>query len=135
MRYISNLNSTDARRSQHKARRLVRPATPLTACVQRTSLLFLPYAGAIYRMSAELNSVLWINQEKFVAMATSLETSKNNFSLIICRRSSTNPANLTKIDPVDVEMFVLKGIVEIRDSSRTYNPRACLAWRTKQRNR
>jgi len=78
-------------------------------------------------MSAELNSVLWINQEKFVAMATSLETSKNNFSLIICRRSSTNPANLTKIGPVDVEMIGLKGIVKIRDSSRTYNPPGLLS--------
>jgi len=42
--------------------------------------------------------------QKLVAMATSLERSKNNFRLFIYSHSCTNLANSVKICPVDVQI-------------------------------
>ena len=51
---------------------------------------------------------------KLVATATSLEEwKKSNFSLFIYGQSSTNPANLVKIGPVDVEITVVTEITKI----------------------
>ena len=47
---------------------------------------------------------------KLVAMATSLEGSKNNLRSFICGESSTGPANFVKIGPVDAEII---GLTEI----------------------
>jgi len=48
------------------------------------------------------------SQQKFVAMATSFEGSKNNFRWFIYGQSSTIPANFVKIGPVDVETGLTK---------------------------
>ena len=60
-------------------------------------------------MSREVKGVDWrsILPTKLVATATSLEGSKNNFRSFIHGQSSTNPANLVKIGPVDVEVIGL----------------------------
>ena len=54
----------------------------------------------------DVNYVDWwsILPKKLVAVATSLEGSKNNFRLFIYSHSSTNLANSVKICPVDVQI-------------------------------
>jgi len=55
---------------------------------------------------------------------------KTHFRLIVLRQSSTNPANLTKVDPVDVEIIiiVLREMVKKLHSSRGgYTERAVSA--------
>jgi len=52
----------------------------------------------------------------------SLRDRKTIFRLIVKSHCSTKLANLAKINPVDAEIIGLKGIVEIRNSSRTYSP-------------
>jgi len=49
---------------------------------------------------------------KLVAMAMSLERSKNNFSSFIYGQSSTSPANFVKIRLVDIEISGLKEITK-----------------------
>ena len=44
-------------------------------------------------------------------MTTSLERSKKQFRLIICRQSSTHPENLAKIGPADFEISGSTGII------------------------
>jgi len=48
-------------------------------------------------------------------MATSLEGLKNNFQINYLHPSSTNPENLAKVVPADVEIFglTMTGIVKI----------------------
>jgi len=72
-------------------------------------LHFLPKANAIYRMSPELTSVGKVN-ENWLARRHPLTGRKTNFRLTIYSHSSTKPANLAKIDPVDIEITGLKGI-------------------------
>ena len=51
---------------------------------------------------------------------------KTNLTSIICTRSSTNPANLTKIGPVNVGTTDLKGIVKIRNCNGACFTQYCL---------
>jgi len=51
-----------------------------------------------------------------------LRDRKTTFRLIVKSHCSTKLANLAKINPVDAEIIGLKGIVEIRNSSRTQSP-------------
>ena len=65
----------------------------------------LPYANAIYRMSPELSSMDKANRNWLPQQHPLSERKKTNFRLIIYSRNSTNPANLAKIVPVDVEII------------------------------
>ena len=64
----------------------------------------LPYANAIYRMSPELSSMDKANRN-WLPQQHLLSERKTNFRLIIYSRNSTNPANLAKIGPVDVQII------------------------------
>jgi len=56
----------------------------------------------------DVKKIVWIySQEKLIVMATSLGDRKNNFRSFIANHSSTNPANLVKIVPVDVKIIGL----------------------------
>ena len=72
-------------------------------------------------MSPELNSVNKSNK-KLVARQRPLRDRRANFGLIIYSRSSTNLANLTKIDLVDVEIIGLKSTSTHLRSLQLFGP-------------
>jgi len=53
------------------------------------------------------------NQQKLVAMATSLEESKSWFKFSISSHGSAKPENVAEIGPVNFEITGLTKIVEI----------------------
>jgi len=67
----------------------------------------LSYAGGAALQGVELRKIL---PRKLVATATSLDGSKNNFRSFIYGQSSTQPANLVKNGPVNVEIIGLTKI-------------------------
>jgi len=72
-------------------------------------VLQLLYAITIWRMPSKLrNSVLWISQQKLIALGVE----KTNFRLTIYSHSSTSPENLEKIGPIDFEINGLTRIVK-----------------------
>jgi len=103
----------DAARSPTPAR----PATPLAACVRRISCTFTVCQRHLPNVTGT-NCVDKANK-KWLPWQRPVRDLKFNLLLIIYSHSSTNPVNLAKIGPVDVEIIGLQGIFKIRNSSRT----------------
>jgi len=96
--------------------RFLRPVSPMQL-VQ----LILPYANAIYRPNVTGTQVCGRNQQKWLLWQRSLMNQKTNFRLIIRSHRSTNPGNLAKIGPVDLEIIGLtEGIAP--GAARRYAP-------------
>jgi len=93
--------------------RILRPVSPMQ--------LLLPYANAIYRPNVTGTQVCGRNQQKWLLWQRSLTNQKTNFRLIIRSHRSTNPGNLAKIGPVDLEIIGLtEGIAP--GAARRYAP-------------
>ena len=81
---------------------LARLADSLAACTLQH-----PCTNDIYLTSLDLSSVDKANKNR-LSRQRYLSDQKTNFSLIIHSQSSTNPANIAKIYPLDFETISLK---------------------------